>query len=323
MVSSHKVAIIIPTFNSANYLKEAINSSIRQVSNDSAETIIVDDGSTDETKALVAPYVDGRYVRYIRQDNAGPSAARNNGIVNSSSEFITFLDADDILLDGCVQRSVELLTEHSPLGLVFQNYEVFDGSKTIQRSGVDAWSVFRSLDHTNVRDDCWIFKDPLAIHLVKYGYFMATSGITIRRAFLRDSGLFRAEFSYAEDLEFFSRYCLRCRSGYIDQVLSRVRVHVDSQIHSAARRLRNTKDHLEVSELQLKEFGAYPHLTSALHGVVQKLIVDYSWGLLETGRRQDAERILFKYVRRYFWNVRLHKLIGRCLLSRVGLRRPM
>ena len=86
------ISVIIPTYNRANFLKKAIDSVLAQTFKD-FEFIVVDDGSTDETKVLIKGY-KGR-IKYIYQDNKGPASARNAGIKESKAEFITFLDSDD------------------------------------------------------------------------------------------------------------------------------------------------------------------------------------------------------------------------------------
>lgn len=91
-------SIIIPTYNRANRISKAIDSVLSQTYSD-FELIIVDDGSTDNTKEVVSSYKDERIV-YIYQENAERSAARNNGINHTKGEFICFLDSDDYYLDN-------------------------------------------------------------------------------------------------------------------------------------------------------------------------------------------------------------------------------
>jgi glycosyltransferase involved in cell wall biosynthesis len=91
-------SIIIPTYNRAHLILKAIESVIVQTFTD-WELIIVDDGSTDNTKELIAQYQDkDNRVRYIYQENAERSAARNNGIKHAKGEYICFLDSDDYYL---------------------------------------------------------------------------------------------------------------------------------------------------------------------------------------------------------------------------------
>lgn len=100
-------SIIIPTYNRAHMLPKTIESVINQTFSD-WELIIVDDGSTDNTKVLIEEFIekDAR-IKYIYQENAERSAARNNGIENASGEYICFLDSDDWYLENHLSRIYE------------------------------------------------------------------------------------------------------------------------------------------------------------------------------------------------------------------------
>ena len=87
-----KVSVIIPTYNRSSVLSRAIDSVLRQSFKD-FELIVVDDGSTDNTKELIEKYSD--QITYIYQDNKGVSAARNKGLEHAKGEWIAFLDSDD------------------------------------------------------------------------------------------------------------------------------------------------------------------------------------------------------------------------------------
>lgn len=86
------VSGIVPVFNGAREVTRALDSILAQAHRP-LEVIVVDDGSTDETGAVIAAY--GEHVRYIRQENAGPAAARNRGIRAARGELVAFLDQDD------------------------------------------------------------------------------------------------------------------------------------------------------------------------------------------------------------------------------------
>jgi glycosyltransferase involved in cell wall biosynthesis len=93
MSDRYEISCIIPSFNAADYIREALDS-IQGQTLKPFETIVVDDGSTDETAKIIANY--GTPVTYIYQDNAGPGAARNRGIELARGDFLAFLDADDV-----------------------------------------------------------------------------------------------------------------------------------------------------------------------------------------------------------------------------------
>lgn len=100
------VSVIIPTWNRAREVREAIDSVLAQTYRP-IEVIVVDDGSTDETPAVLGSYGDA--IRTIRQENRGVSAARNAGIAAASGELIAFLDSDDTWLPAKIERQVALL----------------------------------------------------------------------------------------------------------------------------------------------------------------------------------------------------------------------
>ncbi|MFA5975531.1 MAG: glycosyltransferase family 2 protein [Elusimicrobiota bacterium] len=94
-MSTQLVSVIIPTFNRAYCLRRAIDSILNQTHRN-VEVIVVDDGSTDETRELMrSAYAQEPRVRYVYQENAGVSAARNHGLSLARGEFISLLDSDD------------------------------------------------------------------------------------------------------------------------------------------------------------------------------------------------------------------------------------
>jgi len=103
-----QVSVIIPTYNSAQYLKQAVDSVLAQTYRD-FEILVVDDGSTDDTENLMKGY--GAPVRYIRQSNGGVAKARNRGIEESRGEYVAFLDADDTWLPNKLARQMTALRE--------------------------------------------------------------------------------------------------------------------------------------------------------------------------------------------------------------------
>ncbi|MCK4414332.1 MAG: glycosyltransferase [Candidatus Eisenbacteria sp.] len=311
---SSDLVIIIATYNYARFLAEAVDSALNQTFAGSFEIVVVDDGSTDETPELIAKYADSGHVRYIRQENAGQSVAFNNAIANTASDFIMFFDADDLLLDHCVERTVAFLKSRENLGLVFSDYEVFDAHGTVHPSGIGTWKNFRSIPHSVVREDHWVFTGPLTPHIIKYGSFMPTSSLTVKRSLLSACSLFPEGCAYGGETDFCARYALHCESGYIDQVLSRKRDHPESIIHNDSRRVEYAACNVEISEAQLHEFREHPELVALLHRLLAVQTVDFGWGLLEAGRRKEALRVLRKYTRRYPRNMKLYRLWAKYLL---------
>lgn len=105
-----RFSIVIPTYNRADFLPKAIESVLAQTFAD-WELIIVDDGSTDNTKEVVSQYSDSR-ITYIYQENAERSAARNNGITHSVGEYVLFLDSDDYYLSNFLNDLNQAITDN-------------------------------------------------------------------------------------------------------------------------------------------------------------------------------------------------------------------
>jgi hypothetical protein len=121
------VSIVLPTYNRSGFLKTAFESVDQQRFRD-WELIVVDDGSTDDTHSIVAGFAASceRPVRYIRQENRGPAAARNVGVDHSSARYIAFYDSDDLWLPGYLERSVGALQANPDLDWVFSSCKIVD-----------------------------------------------------------------------------------------------------------------------------------------------------------------------------------------------------
>lgn len=99
------ISIVIPSYNQQEFLSDAIESALNQTI--PSEVIVVDDGSTDNSLAIARKYEPK--IKIIAQVNKGLSAARNTGIMNATGDYILFLDADDELLDNCVEKITEVI----------------------------------------------------------------------------------------------------------------------------------------------------------------------------------------------------------------------
>jgi glycosyltransferase involved in cell wall biosynthesis len=100
------VSVIIPSFNHAQYVSEAIESVLTQTYKE-IEIIVVDDGSIDNTKEVLAPYIKEERIRYIYQENHGLAAARNKGLEAAQGRYIKFLDSDDLLYPQQIEGQVD------------------------------------------------------------------------------------------------------------------------------------------------------------------------------------------------------------------------
>lgn len=120
-----KVSIIVPCYNQAVFLSEALDSVLAQTYTN-WECVIVNDGSSDNTGEVVQRYIkqDTRF-KYIEQPNKGPAAARNNGIEHSCGEFILPLDADDLIAPTYLEKAVNVFTLRTNTKLVYCKADKF------------------------------------------------------------------------------------------------------------------------------------------------------------------------------------------------------
>ena len=141
------VSVIMPVYNCAAFVREAIDSVLSQ-DYENLELIVVDDGSEDETTNIVRTY--GSRVHLLSQENAGPAAARNRAIQRANGEYLAFLDGDDYWLPGKLSAQMAYLTQNAECYFVFGRFvrwlEAEDGSfdtpeavlRTIPSAGIDA-----------------------------------------------------------------------------------------------------------------------------------------------------------------------------------------
>ncbi len=117
-----EISIILPTYNRAKHLPKAIESVINQTFED-WELIIIDDGSQDDTFAVVDPYLDSLKIRYIKHKNRQAGYARNAGIQASYGQYITFIDSDDIYFPNHLQTRIDYMKSHPELDLIYGGYQ--------------------------------------------------------------------------------------------------------------------------------------------------------------------------------------------------------
>ncbi len=134
---SPEISVIMPTFNRAGYLENAVQSVITQ-SFESWELIIVDDGSSDDTFAILDPYI-ARFenIRYLKHKNRKASLSRNAGIQASFGRYITFLDSDDHYLNNHLESRVAILKEYREVALLSGGFLCDEDIRVKDRNNTD------------------------------------------------------------------------------------------------------------------------------------------------------------------------------------------
>lgn len=207
--SEQKVSVIIPTYNRAASIAASIQSVLDQTWQN-YEIIVVDDGSTDDTRQVVEAFTDDR-IRYIYlEQNSGPSRARNEGIRQARYDFIAFLDSDDEWLPQKLEKQMRLmLSAPEMVGLVYCRM------RARQDDGKEIVCPRLSLKKEQL-------EGKLLRNLVG-GNVIGTPAMLIRRQCLEQTGGFDEGLKCLEDWELVLRIAEKWEFGFVDEVL--VEVH--------------------------------------------------------------------------------------------------
>jgi glycosyltransferase involved in cell wall biosynthesis len=203
---SPKVSIVIPTYNRAGqYLIEALESALNQTYRN-VEIIVVNDGSTDNTEAVLAPYM--RHLRYIKRENGGCAAAKNTGLEYATGELITNLDDDDRIHPEKVERQVEMFMERPNLGICGTGVNFIDANGGV----TECYMPPRFSRHTQV------------LQLLRR-CVLVQSSVMIRRKCHERLGNYKLMLS--EDYEFWLRAALHYEIWVVEEYLTDYRQHGD------------------------------------------------------------------------------------------------
>lgn len=178
-------SVIIPTYNRRQLLTKAIDTVLAQTFDD-FELIIIDDGSTDDTKEVVADYDDQR-IQYFYQENQGPAAARNLGLKHVQGEWIAFLDSDDWWLPQKLQRAVDYI-EKCPDIKIFHTEEVwYRRGKLLEQK------------KKHKKPDGYVYQKALPLCCI------SISTAVVHRSILEEAGGFDESFEACEDYDLWLR----------------------------------------------------------------------------------------------------------------------
>ena len=220
------VSVIIPTYNRAYIIEEALESVFAQTFED-FEVIVADDGSTDDTATRIAAIADPR-LRYIPLPHAGaPAAGRNAGIRHARGEILAFLDSDDLWKPDKLAREVAFLDRHPEAGAVFSDLEKYDRGCHTPSFARAAPAFSRHLAGATSTEPRVLPQRLLYLVLLQEVPIMP-SAFAIRRAVVERHGAFDATWTTCEDWEFFLRLARTERFGYIDRPLVVLRVLKDA-----------------------------------------------------------------------------------------------
>jgi len=219
-----RTSVVIPSYNYAHLVGEAIRS-VQEQTVDDLEIIVIDDGSTDDTQDVLAAIDDPRLI-VRRTPNGGVAAARNTALEMARGEFIAYLDADDRWHPTKLERQLALFESEPEVGLVFTDFARFDDDHVYRATHFDHIEELRALPGRASRDGRGrVIEADAFSALAPILYLPAWPSTTMVRA--RDAGAIRFPpgVRLCEDLHYMLRLYPHVRAAYIDEPLAELRRH--------------------------------------------------------------------------------------------------
>jgi glycosyltransferase involved in cell wall biosynthesis len=300
MLLKHKprVSVIIPAFNSAVYIHETIESVKRQTYKD-YEIIVIDDGSTDDTRDIVKAY--GDTVTYYYQSNKGAGVPRNIGVRMSNGEYIAFLDHDDIWLPDKLNIQVSVMDADPGLSFVCSETYVF----TDKEGTIDLWRKPRWAEESFA-------------HLLEDN-FISVLTVLMRRSCFDEIGGFDERLHANQDYDLWLRMTANNhRFKYINIPLARYRRHKYSFARNTEKKIESYKLLLGKKEIWrrmpfFKRFrrlsGIYydfaeRYLSSRQYAVAMKYYIKSAWFCPAAGyyafAGNEKQSVIYKIFRVYY-----------------------
>jgi glycosyltransferase involved in cell wall biosynthesis len=239
------VSVLIPTYNRAQFLPEAIDSILAQ-SYPNIEIVVVDDGSTDGTPEVMARYA-GKVI-YQRQKNGGVASARNTTLRIAHGEFIAFLDSDDIAMPDRISMQMACMKQVPDAVLCSSDFTAFTGDREIETSHIANYysnvgttpggvsALYSSRQTLTTDGHPWIVagsNQPITILIgsayenLAWGNFIHPPTILVRRQAIEAAGEFDAKIPIATEYEWLIRVSRLGRFAYLDTPLIRYRYSED------------------------------------------------------------------------------------------------
>jgi len=239
-----KISVIIPCYNQGRFLSDAIES-VRSQGYWNVEIVVVNDGSTDDTRHVAAAY--GEEIIYQEQENRGLAAARNAGIRVSTGSYVALLDSDDVLLPGSIELRARHLDDSGEIGLVCGDAIVFGDRQEEQFS---LWSDFGFKPKT-----------PEDFRWETIGFCALPSSVMFRRSCLSKTGYFdeRLGKAGAEDWLMWIRLACYFSLVYVDAPVMAYRIHGLNDSHNQRKNLRAFQKAIDllVHEERLKDYPSH------------------------------------------------------------------
>jgi glycosyltransferase involved in cell wall biosynthesis len=290
-----KVSVIIPTYNRADFIEDAVESVLCQTYKD-FEIIIVDDGSTDSTKDVLQKFYNK--IRYIYKNNGGVASARNTGIKHAQGEYIAFLDSDDLWLPERLKFGVRALDADKNIGLFFSDCNrVFNGERA-SRTYFNDYKPYAGFVFRQLFMQC----------------FIPTLTVILRKGCFKKAGMFNEELRSCEDYDMWLRISACFKIDHTKMPLAILRSHSKSKSRESfpgpilrkvlVKTRINYKNHI-------KEFSR------AAKRRISMVSCSYGWHLMKNGSYGEAIAEALGALKEDIFNLHGYKLLFLCFFMKI------
>ena len=219
------VSVVVPCYNAAPYVREAVLSVLSQT-RPPLEVLVIDDGSTDDSGAVVQAIDDPR-VRYHRQENGGAAAARNLGLDLARGDLVGFLDADDLWRPHALEVLASMIEASPDIACAFADFERFeDGSRRVIGTQLRLYPELAHLPTRPLeRPNAFRIEGDAFCELIRYGDVPGFSSGMVYRRTTAAAVRFDPSLRVCEDMAFFLRVLLHGTVAFSREVLCDVRRH--------------------------------------------------------------------------------------------------
>jgi len=283
------VSVVIPTYNRAHTVLDAVRSVLSQGFRD-LELIVVDDGSTDDTAARLAAVSDPR-LRVIMGRHAGVSAARNLGVSKASGTLVSFLDSDDLWHPDKLAAEVAFLARHPEVHAVFTDLEKRHGAQVFPSFMRETAVFARRLEHAAYPQGLVLEARDMRLCLLEE-VPIKPSALTMRRAAFDAVGGFDETWSSSEDWEFLLRLAREHRFAYLDRPLAVLHISPDS-LHILDQS-RGERAMIRLLARERAELGDDVEALAAVRRGLVSRIKHFAWHYADAGSRRRASAVFFR-----------------------------
>ncbi|OHB60639.1 MAG: hypothetical protein A2Y12_02870 [Planctomycetes bacterium GWF2_42_9] len=286
----YQISVIIPLYNKAKYISRAIDSVLAQTYKD-FEIIVVDDGSSDEGPVLVQKYEESR-IKLVRQQNAGPGAARNRGIAESESPMVAFLDADDEWMPDFLEKCYKALSRNPDCAVAAASYYLGESRKDIS-------TEFR---RRGMSDGRWQLQNNISDFELKHAIYILHSSATLcKKSVIEKYGGFytKNHCSLGEDYYLWLQIMFNHKLYRILKPLW--------WFHNEASELGNNGNnalHPFFTDLEPIKENCPAHLHKLLEQLLTQFALQYAHESIFYGRSNNAEFLInnFPLMKKNKWN---------------------